>query len=100
MIEMIAKTMTVGVNHFAASGKSGRQSRIIQNVPTLSSTPTSSTEVAGVASAAASGSQVCTGTIGALREGDEEAEEHPARGVGARMQVADQVGQEEALVAA
>ena len=36
------------------------------NVPTLSSTPTSSTAVPGVDSAAASGSQVWNGTSGAL----------------------------------
>ena len=35
-------------------------------VPTLSSTPTKSTEVAGRAASAASGSQVWTGHIGAL----------------------------------
>ena len=35
-------------------------------VPTLSSTPTSSTATPAGASAAASGSQVCTGHIGAL----------------------------------
>ena len=36
------------------------------NVPTLSSTPTSSTAPPGGDSAAASGSQVCTGHSGAL----------------------------------
>ena len=35
-------------------------------VPILSRTPTSSTEVPGRATAAVSGSQVCTGTMGAL----------------------------------
>ena len=49
-----------------ASGNSGRQSRIMPKVPTLSSTPTSSTAAPGGASAAASGSQVCNGHSGAL----------------------------------
>ena len=63
---MTASTMTTGVAHLLASGKSCRQKRIIPKVPTLSRTPTSSTAVAGRASVAASGSQVCTGHIGAL----------------------------------
>ena len=73
--------MTTGVAHLAASGNSGRQNRIIPKVPTLSSTPTSSTAVAGRASAAASGSQVCTGHSGALiGEREEEAEEQQPLG--------------------
>ena len=43
-----------------------RQNRIIPKVPILSRMLTSSTDVPGVASLAASGSQVCTGHIGAL----------------------------------
>src|ERR1700712_1230620 len=58
--------MMTGLAHLDASGKSPRQKRIIPNVPTLSRMLTSSTEVPGVASLAASGSQVCTGHIGAL----------------------------------
>ena len=62
----MASTRTTGVKYLDASGNSGRQSRIMPNVPTLSRTPTSSTAVPGVDSAAASGSQVCTGHSGAL----------------------------------
>jgi len=65
-IETTASTRTTGVAHLAAPGNSGRQKRIMPNVPTLSSTPTSRTATGGGASAAASGSQVCTGNIGAL----------------------------------
>src|SRR3954447_24195029 len=61
-----ASTSTTGVDHFDASGKSCRQNRIIPKVPILSRTLTSMTDVPGLASSAASGSQVCTGTIGAL----------------------------------
>jgi hypothetical protein len=49
-----------------ASGNSPRQNRIIPKVPILSRMLTRSTDVPGVASSAASGSQVCTGNIGAL----------------------------------
>ena len=55
-----------GAKYFEASGNSGRHRRSIPKVPTLSSTPTSSTDELGGASAAASGSQVCSGHIGAL----------------------------------
>ncbi len=58
--------MTTGVAQRDASGKIPRQKRIIPNVPILSRMLTSSTEVPGVPSLAASGSQVCTGHIGAL----------------------------------
>src|ERR1043165_992398 len=66
MIEMTASVMTTGLAHRDASGKMLRQNRIIPNVPILSRTLTSSTDVPGVASLAASGNQVCTGHIGAL----------------------------------
>ena len=66
MIEISARPMTTGVAHWLASGNSCRQNRIMPYVPTLSSTPTSSTAVAGLDCSAASGSQVCTGHIGAL----------------------------------
>ncbi len=62
----IASTTTTGVAQRDASGNSSRQNRIIPKVPILSSTLTSSTEVPGVAFSAVSGSQVCTGNIGAL----------------------------------
>ena len=57
---------TSGVKHLAAPGNSSRQYRIMPNVPTLSSTPTSSTAAPGCAGAAASGSQVWNGHSGAL----------------------------------
>src|ERR671927_1850846 len=63
---MTASTSTTGVAHLDASGKRPRQNRIIPKVPILSRMLTSSTDVPGVASPATSGSQVCTGTIGAL----------------------------------
>src|SRR3954454_1639993 len=66
MMLTTASTTTTGVAQREASGNSSRQNRIIPKVPILSSTLTSSTEVPGVASSAASGSQVCTGNIGAL----------------------------------
>src|SRR4051794_41499400 len=66
MTEMTASVITTGLAQVDASGKMLRQSRIIPNVPILSRMLTSSTEVPGVASLAASGSQVCTGHIGAL----------------------------------
>src|SRR3954447_25908499 len=61
-----ASVTTTGVAHRDASGKSSRQNRIIPKVPILSSTLTSSTDVTGVAFSVVSGSQVCTGNIGAL----------------------------------
>src|ERR1700741_2989405 len=66
MIEITASAMTTGLAHLEASGKMLRQNRIIPKVPILSRTLTSRTAVPGVASLAASGSQVCTGHIGAL----------------------------------
>src|SRR5580765_3186960 len=66
MIENTASAMTTGLAHVDASGNIPRQKRIIPKVPILSRMLTSSTEVPGLASSAASGSQVCTGTIGAL----------------------------------
>ena len=61
-----ASTRTTGVAHCDASGNSCRQNRIIPKVPILSRMLTSSTDVPGLPCSAASGSQVCTGTIGAL----------------------------------
>ena len=49
-----------------APGVSCRHIVIMPKVPILSSTPTNSTDVPGRATAAVSGSQVWTGTIGAL----------------------------------
>ena len=57
------------MTHFAdtaAPGVSCRHRVIMPKVPILSRTPTSSTEVPGRATAAVSGSHVCTGTMGAL----------------------------------
>src|SRR6266702_394950 len=61
-----ASVMTSGVKYFAPFGNSSKQYRSIPNVPTLSSTPTSSTAAPGGAAAAASGSQVWNGHSGAL----------------------------------
>ncbi len=58
--------MITGAAQRDACGNSGRHRVSIPNVPTLSSTPTSSTEVPTGACSAVSGSQVCTGHIGAL----------------------------------
>src|SRR3954451_20032841 len=66
MMLTTASTTTTGVAQREASGNSSRQNRIIPKVPILSSTLTSSTEVPGVAASVLSGSQVCTGNIGAL----------------------------------
>src|SRR6516162_8115915 len=65
-IPTTAMTSTSGVKYWAADGNSSRQYRIIPNVPTLSSTPTSSTAAPGWAEVAASGSQVWNGHSGAL----------------------------------
>ena len=58
--------MIAGVNDVLAFGKRVKQKLIMPNVPTLSSTPSSRTEVPGVADAAASGNHVWNGTSGAL----------------------------------
>ena len=58
--------MITGAAQRDASGNSGRHRVSIPKVPTLSSTPTSSTDVPTGAASAVSGSQVCTGHIGAL----------------------------------
>src|SRR5260370_34967894 len=65
-IPITASVMTSGVKYFAPVGNSSKQYRSIPNVPTLSSTPTSSTPAPGGADAAASGSQVWNGHSGAL----------------------------------
>src|SRR5579872_4572211 len=65
-IPITASVMTSGVKYFAPDGNSSKQYRSMPNVPTLSSTPTSSTAAPGGADAAASGSQVWNGTSGAL----------------------------------
>ena len=62
----MARAITSGVKYLDAPGNSSRQYRSIPNVPTLSSTPTRSTAEPGVASAAASGSQVWNGNSGAF----------------------------------
>ena len=52
--------------HWLASGKRPRQNRIIPKVPILSITPTIMVAPPGLDCSAASGSQVCSGTSGAL----------------------------------
>ena len=66
MIPITDSVMTSGVKYFAPLGNSSKQYRSMPNVPTLSSTPTSSTAAPGGAEAAASGSQVWNGHSGAL----------------------------------
>src|SRR5206468_1695789 len=63
---MIASTATQPAARREASGKRGRQKRIIPYVPIFSSTPASITEPAVGASTCASGSQVCSGKSGTL----------------------------------
>jgi hypothetical protein len=65
-MENTASATTTGEAHCEASGNSSRQKRIMPKVPILSNTLTSSTDVPGVLFAAASGSHVCTGHMGAL----------------------------------
>src|ERR1700746_2182766 len=65
-IPITASVMTSGGKYFAPDGNSSKQYRSMPNVPTLSSTPTSSTAAPGGAAAAASGSQVWNGHSGAL----------------------------------
>src|SRR5690606_5372922 len=66
MMLMTDSTMIGVVNALEASGNSSRQKRSMPNVPTLSSTPASSTAAPAGAGAAAAGGQVCTGQSGAL----------------------------------
>src|SRR5256886_17629491 len=66
MIPITARVMTSGVKYLAPLGNSSKQYRSMPNVPTLSSTPTSSTAAPGWAEVAASGSQVWNGHSGAL----------------------------------
>ena len=66
MIEITARTITTGVAHRLASGNRPRQNRIIPKVPILSITPTIMVAPPGLDCSAASGSQVCSGTSGAL----------------------------------
>src|SRR5215467_11589256 len=63
---MTASVRISGVKYLDAAGNSCRQYLIMPNVPTLSSTPTSSTAAPGWADVAASGSQVWNGHSGAL----------------------------------
>ena len=85
---MIASTTTTGVAQREASGNSSRQNRIIPKVPILSSTLTSSTEVPGVAlSRGVRQPGVHREHRRLDREGDEEAEEHPAADRGAEVDV-------------
>src|ERR1700749_3554772 len=65
-IPITDSVMTSGVKYFAPLGNSSKQYLSMPNVPTLSSTPTSSTAAPGGAAAAASGSQVWKGHSGAL----------------------------------
>ena len=64
--EMIARVSTNGVAQSEAAGNRPKHSLSIPKVPILSSRPTSRADVPAVACSAVSGSQVCTGTIGAL----------------------------------
>ena len=66
MMETTARTRITGAAQREASGKIGRTRVIMPKVPILSRMPMSSTEVPGVACSAVSGSQVWTGTRGAL----------------------------------
>ena len=66
MMPMMASTTIQGAHWRAASGKSGRQNRIMPYVPIFSSTPASITDPAVGASTCASGSQVWKGNIGTL----------------------------------
>src|ERR1700742_1254285 len=65
-IPITASVSTSGVKYLAPDGNSSKQYRSMPYVPTLSSTPTSSTAAPGGADAAASGSQVWNGHSGAL----------------------------------
>ena len=65
-MEMVASTSTTGVAHGDASGNRPRQNLIMPKVPILSITPTIMVAPPGLDSSAASGSQVCSGTSGAL----------------------------------
>src|SRR5689334_24856419 len=75
-IPITDSVMTSGVKYFAPLGNSSKQYRSMPNVPTLSSTPTSSTAAPGGAAAAASGSQVWNGHSGALIANAMRSEEH------------------------
>ena len=66
MIPMTASVTINGVNSAAASGKSGRQNRIIPYVPIFSKTPARITLPAVGASTCASGSHVWNGKSGTL----------------------------------
>ena len=61
---MTASSITSGKASCAASGNSGREKRRNPYAPILSSTPARSTEPPVGASVWASGSQVCSGTMG------------------------------------
>ena len=61
-----ASVISSGVKARAASGNSGKPSFMKPYVPILSSTPARITEPAVGASTCASGSHVCSGTIGTL----------------------------------
>ena len=66
MTPMIASAATYGAAFRDASGKSGRQNRIMPYVPIFRSTPARMTEPAVGASTCASGSHVCNGNSGTL----------------------------------
>src|ERR687893_2845548 len=66
MIPTRARPNPSGAKYFDASGNSGRQYRMIPNVPTLSRMPTSSAAAPAGAAEPASGSQVWNGKNGAL----------------------------------
>ncbi len=58
--------MSAGVNNLVASGKSGKPNFMKPYVPILSSTPARITDPGVGASTCASGSHVCSGTMGTL----------------------------------
>ena len=66
MIETSASAIITGATQALASGNSPMQNLIMAKVPILSRMPTISVDEPGVACSAANGSQVCSGTIGAL----------------------------------
>src|SRR5438034_5357884 len=65
-----ASAMIAGVNVCVASGNNGKPSFKNPYVPILSRTPAKITEPAVGASTCASGSHVCSGTIGTLMAND------------------------------
>ncbi len=78
--------MSVGVKRRVASGNSGKPSLMNPYVPILSSTPARITEPGVGASTCASGSQVCSGTMGTLiaKDSEKAASSRPCAVIGRR----------------